>query len=200
MRRANALFTVAAAVLTGCANSNDLWPSRPGAVVALEPLVMPPPQLTACAQTAPVSGTLGDLPLLHDVCFIAADGARQRRTMTDLLGDEESPLARSFRFVAAEVAMKTRDILSFPEWVKPGHFAPIPWRVVATPVQVQSSLHGMFTIDADKPAPLTLPDGRVEPACVPVTFTLPPQPVRGGHVEGATTRLWRCDSDISYRL
>lgn len=197
MRRANALFTVAAVVLTGCANSDALrYPTADAAPA----LVMPPPQPTACGQTVPAAGTLGDLPLLHDVCFVAADGVRQRRTMTDLLGGEESPLERSFRFTAAEVAMKTRDILSFPGWVKPSHFAPIPWRVDQTPVGVKSSLHGYFTIDAEKPTSLSLPDGKVEKACVPITFTLPAQPVRDGHIEGATTRLWRCDSDMSYRL
>ncbi len=198
MRRANALYVVAAAALVGCANSDALWTS-PREAVVIPPPVMPPPQPTACGQAVPAVGSLGDLPLLHDVCFIAADGVRQRRTMTDLLGGEESPLARSFRFTAAEVSMKTRDILSFPDRVKLNHFAPIPWRVDQTPVQVQSSLHGFFTIDAEKPTSLSLPDGKVEKACVPITFTLPPQPVRDGHSEGATTRLWRCDSDITYR-
>lgn len=198
MRRARALFTAAAIVLAGCANSDAI--RNPPGQTSASPPVMPPPQPTACGQTAPASGTLGDPHLLHDVCHVAADGVRQRRSMTDLLGGEESSLARSFRFTAAEVSMKTRDILSFQDWVKPGHFTPIAWSVDKTPVPVKSSLHGFFTIDADKPAPLTLPDGRVESACVPVTFTLPPQPVPGGVVEGATTRLWRCASDMSYRL
>lgn len=193
-------------ILAGCAITGQLPPSQSAeSQVVTAPAQLPLPYYPPeCSTNTPVGSPhgLGDAAVYHDVCRVGWDGRVAPLAFSVLLGDENSATAASFRFTAGALAMRSRDIISFPNVVKPDHFDPIPWNSATDgPRRTESpGIRGEFRLLGRETVAYTPPGETKTETCVPVSFTLPPQDSPLGRIAGTTTRLLRCASDHVYRV
>jgi hypothetical protein len=195
---------LAALLAAGCSTTGHFEPSQPERRVVVAPPQQPLPYFSPdCSSAKPTESSrgLGDPSVYHDVCRTGWDGRVTPLPFSVLLGGDDSNMTASFRFTAAVLSQRSRDILSFPTWVKPSHFEPIPWNSATDgPRRTEPGIKGEFRVLGNETVMFT-PPGQTNPEkCVPVSFTLPPQDTTLGRIAGTTTRLLRCASDNVYRV
>lgn len=199
---------LAAFLTVGCSMTEALSPSgsvsgtQAAQSVAQEPLPYFPPECANPTQEARSTIGLSDPGVYHALCRTGWDGRVTSLAFSALLGGEDSNATASFRFTGSVLSQRSRDIISFPQLVKPSHFEPIPWNS-ATDGPRNTELPGIkgeFRLLGRETVAFTPPGATKSESCVEVSFTLPPQDTPLGRIGGATTRLLRCASDQVYRL
>ncbi len=196
---------LASLLLTGCAMTGQLptaeAPRAAAAGASSQPLPDYPAECST-AKTAESPYGLGDPAIYHAVCRTGWDGRVAPLAFGTLLGGDDSDMTASFRFAAAALNQRSRDVISFPQLVKPSHFDPIPWNSAADGARRTEppGIKGEFRLLGHETVMFTPPGQSKPEKCVAVSFTLPPQDTPLGRIAGATTRLLRCDSGHAYRV
>lgn len=177
---------------------------RAVAAVASHPLPYFPPECSVTTPAVPMRDGLGDLGLYHDVCRTGWDGRVAPLAFSTLLGGEDSDATASFRYTAAALSQRSRDVISFPARVRPSHFDPISWNSATDGPRARGSaetgIRGEFRLLGHETVSYMPPGGTKAETCVAVSFTLPSQDTPLGRIAGTTTRLLRCATDHVYRV
>lgn len=196
-----ALLAASCSVTTGVLPTSSSADSRRETTAQRDPLPYFPPECVTATPTVPMRDGLGDLGLYNSVCRTGWDGRVTPLAFSTLLGGEDSDATASFRYTAAILSQRSRDVISFPGWVRPSHFDPIPWNSATDgPRRTEPGIRGEFRLLGRETVTYAPPDGAKPETCVPVSFTLPPQDTPWGRLAGTTTRLLRCASDHVYRV